>query len=510
MRGLKVILLVVIAAAGLTLGTGAGTSAGKGNSPTRHASFHVRNLILKGGGVQTYVRMPDRVNRILRAGDLPAFICPGATTKVNTSAEQTCVWPATFTGLVTCIQVSISATVTQRCDVAQGNTTGNNNALIIQVIWSKNPSADQNGTQIVHLVQTNVSGANNAGVSQFIKQSKGPGTPDDTEESDVEPLAPPTTTANQIQEGHQTIHLLQANGTGDDNAALLQFLRQRERSSNSATSNQKQNTAVRSTCVPEVVTDPLGDGLDGVVLVDATANQCILSNQKSTSGRLNLLLNGDYNQLQRARKATTGSQTQGVQFLGGSDYGLTQASSGLAKILTNQTERQVQRAIDSTVSQDQNGPRKGSGSTQGTNPQDTWLGSQSSTQIQTSTTTGLSLEAVSPGNQTNIFEYFGNTSGDIRATQTANQNGDVTTNSCPPPNAPPTTQNQVCAATIVCESPSLGFLSAQQTSNCTATTVCPEGTHFDPGTGTCVSDCVECTTTILSPTTPTPLYARRR
>jgi hypothetical protein len=508
MRGLKVILLVVIAAAGLTLGTGAGTSAGKGNSPTRHASFHVLNLILKGGGVQTYVRMPDRVNRILRAGDVPAFICPGATTKVNTSAAQICVWPATFTGTVTCVQVSISANVTQTCDATQGNATANNNALIAQVIWSRNPSVNQDGTQIVRLRQTNVSGANNAGVGQFIKQSKGPGTPDDTEESDVEPLATPTLTANQNQEGHQAIHLLQVTSgltAGDNNAALLQFLRQRERSSNAATANQNQNTAVRNTsCVPDS-----SDGLVGVS-VDATANQCILSNQTSSSGRLNLLLNGDYNQLQRVRKATSGSQKQGVQFMGGSDYGLTQTSTGLAKILTNQTERQVQRAIDSTVFQDQNGPRKGSGSTQGTNPQDTWLGSQSSTQIQTSTTTGLSLQAVSPGNQSNIFEYFGNTSGDIRATQTANQNGDVTTNSCPPPNAPPTTQNQVCAAQIVCTTPSVGFLSVQQTSTCTPTTICPEGTVFNPATGQCdpIDTCtIGC---IGSPTTPTPLYSRRR
>ena len=505
MRGLKVILLVVMAAAGLTLGTGVGTSAGQGTTPSKQASLHVRELILKGGGVHTYVRMPERVKRILRAQDIPAFSCPGASIKVNNSTAQTCVWPDTFTGTVTCLQVSISANVTQTCDSTQTNTTANNNALVAQVIWSKNPAADQDGTQIVRLRQTNAGGANNAGVGQFIKQSKGPGTPDDTEETDVEPLAAATLTAGQNQEGHQTIHLRQVNVTGDDNAALLQFLRQRERSSNAATANQNQNVQSRPTsCVPEATSD----GLAGVS-VDPNANQCILSNQTATSGRLNLLMNGDYNQLQRARKATSGSQTQGVPFQGGSDYGLTQNSTGLAKILTNQGERQVQRAIDSNVFQSQNGPRKGSGSTQGTNPADTWVGTQSSTQIQTNTTTGFAAVA-SAGNQTNIFQYFGNTSGDIRATQTANQNGDVTTNSCPPPNAPPTTQNQVCAATIVCTSPGVGFLSVQQTSNCQATTVCPEGTVFNPATGQCdpIPTCtIEC---IGSPAPAPPLYSRRR
>jgi hypothetical protein len=509
MRGIRLILIVALAIAGLALGTSVGASTAKGSGAAKGAGLQVRDLVLNGG-VHAYVRVPDRVERLLSNADVPAFSCPGAATKVNNSAVQTCTWAPTYAGSVTCIQVSISANVTQTCEATQANTTTNNNALIAQVIWSKNPSVDQDGTQIVRLRQTNVSGANNAGVGQFIKQSKGPGTPDDTEESDAEPLATPTVSANQNQEGHQTIHLHQVTSgltAGDDNAALLQFLRQRERIANAATTNQNQNVQSRSTsCMPELTSDALVG-----VSVDPNANQCILSNQTSSNGKLNLLMNGDYNQLQRTRKATTGSQTQGVPFQGGSDYGLTQDSTGLAKILTNQNERQVQRAIDSNVFQNQNGPRKGSGSTQGTNPQDTWLGSQSSTQIQTNTTTGLSLQAVSPGNQTNIFEYFGNTSGDIRATQTANQNGDVTTNSCPPPNAPSTTQNQVCAATIVCTTPDTGFLSVEQTSNCTATTVCPEGSHFDPETGTCVPDCgVDCIPIILGATTPTPLYSRRR
>ena len=83
MRRLKIGFLILMAAAGLTLGTGVGASAGKGNTSSR-ANAHVRNLVLKGGA-HTYVRVPDRVKRILERQDIPAFSCPGATTKTITN-----------------------------------------------------------------------------------------------------------------------------------------------------------------------------------------------------------------------------------------------------------------------------------------------------------------------------------------------------------------------------------------------------------------------------------------
>jgi hypothetical protein len=502
MRGLRFVLLVVMAIAGLVFGSGVGASAGKG-AASPGARLHVRDVVLKGGA-HAYVRMPDRIRRLLSTSDTPAFSCLGASSKVNTSTAQTCTWGPNYRGSVTCLQVSNSANVTQTCDVSQSNTAQNNTALIVQVIWSQNPSPDQDGTQIVRLRQTNVTGANNAGISQYIKQSKGPGTPDDTEEGETEPGAPPTLSATQKQESHQTVHLRQITSglaAGSNNAAVLQFLRQRARSSNAAMVTQSQNTALRGeSCVPDA-TDELG----GVVTVDANANQCILSNQTSSNGRLNLILNGDYNQFQRARNATSGSQTQGVPFTGGGDYGLVQASTGLATVLTNQTERQVQRAIDANVAQAQHGPRKGAGSSQTENPNDKWVGFQTSTQIQTSTTTSPTLSAGTPGIQTNFLQYFGTSTGDIRATQTANQNGEQTTNSCPPPGAPAISQNHICAAQIVCRTPGGGDVSTQQTSNCTATTVCPEGTQFNPKTGQCEPiPCEGEGCTISVATVPTP------
>jgi hypothetical protein len=197
MRGLRFVLLVVMAIAGLVFGSGVGASAGKG-AASPGARLHVRDVVLKGGA-HAYVRMPDRIRRLLSTSDTPAFSCLGASSKVNTSTAQTCTWGPNYRGSVTCLQVSNSANVTQTCDVSQSNTAQNNTALIVQVIWSQNPSPDQDGTQIVRLRQTNVTGANNAGISQYIKQSKGPGTPDDTEEGETEPGAPPTLSATQKQ-----------------------------------------------------------------------------------------------------------------------------------------------------------------------------------------------------------------------------------------------------------------------------------------------------------------------
>ena len=510
MRGIKFVLIVTLAIAGLALGSGVGASNGKPAAAQK--SPQIRDVIIKGG-VRSLGPIPSRVERLLkglRASDSPFFSCSGASTKSNTAAAQTCIWPAN-TGQVVCIQTSTSPTVMQTCDASQTGSTQANRALIIQIIWSMNPHAAQDGKQIVKLRQTNVSGANIAGISQYIKQSQGPGTPDDTDEGDSESLASPTASAVQTQNSHQTVHLRQATtGAGDNNAVVLQFLRQRERASNVGTVNQTQNLGP-NTGDTLCAQDPGSDNLTAVTM-DPNANQCVLSNQTSTSGHLNLGVNQDYNQFQRARKAAGGFQNQGLDEVGGGDIGLAQLSPAKSNILTNQNERLVQRAIDSTsVSQDQNGPRKGQGSTQGTSGDDVWKGFQTSTLIQTSTTTGLSVKraASSVGHQSDFLQYFGVTSGDIRATQTSNLNGDVTNWGCPAPGTTSMGPNQVCAAEVKCEAGGESSLSFQAVAGACNPT-CPEGTFFNPDTGTCdpFPDCstVEC---IGSSGAPPAVYLRR-
>ena len=486
MRGIKFVLIVGLAIAGLALGTGAGASTGK--PATAAKSPQIRDVIIKGG-VRSLGPLPARAQKLLkglRASDTPFFSCSGASTKSNTAAAQTCVWPASYTGQVACIQTSTSPTVTQTCDASQTGSTQANRALIIQIIWSMNPHTAQDGQQIVRLRQTNVTGANIAGISQYIKQSQGPGTPDDTDEGNSESLASPTASAVQTQNSHQTVHLRQATtGAGDNNAVVLQFLRQRERASNVGTLNQSQNLGPNtgdSICALEGGSDALVG-----VTVDPNANQCVLSNQTSTAGHLNLGVNQDYNQFQRARKAASGFQNQGNDGSGGGDIGLAQLSPAQSNILTNQNERLVQRAIDSTtVFQDQNGPRKGAGSTQGTSLDDVWTGFQTSVLTQTSTTTALSAKraAASAGHQSDLLQYFGATSGDVRVTQTSNLNGDVTNWGCPAPGTTSTGPNTICAAEVQCEAGGESDFSFQAVASaCTPT--CPEGTFFNSETGTC-------------------------
>jgi hypothetical protein len=464
MRGLKFSFFVVVAIAGLSLGSGVGAATGKQAARSAKAAGpHIRNVVIKGGA-QNNGQIPARVRRLLRAAVSNPY-CPGAVVITSPPGTQTCTWPTTYAGPVTCLQSSTSALMVQTCDATQTSATQNNNALIVQVIWSQNPPSPQGGTQIVKLRQMNGSGANNALISQYIKQSLGRGTPEDTEENELEPDASPTpVTITQKQESHQIVHLRQVSVSGNNTAPIFQFLRQRERAANAGTINQSQNTDNAVLCTKDE-----SDGLDFSVSVDPNANMCILLNQKSGNGKQFATLTGDYNQFQRVRKAGAGSQLQGnlTPFIGGEDYGLTQDSTGVSSVLTIQNERQVQRAVEAAVTQSQNGPRKGEGSTQGTNPNDTWRGFQTSTQSQTKrpTPAEIGLFQLAPGTQSTFLFYSALTSGNVSATQTANQNGQTSTNSC---------SGNACDIFI-------------QGVNGIFIQTCPEGQFLNPATGRCVS-----------------------
>jgi hypothetical protein len=516
MRGIKFVFVVAAAIAGLTLSTAVGASTGKGIAPAKASGAHIQKVIVNGSA-QKYAQVPERVKQILkRAAEIPGRTCPNATNSspASDTANQTCTWGSAttpFTGPVTCIQVSTKATAVQTCDVTQASAGANNTALIIQIIWSQNPPSGQDGTQIVKVRQTNTSpsnanntGGNRAGISQYIKQSLGRGTPDDTEESEAEPDAPATLIPPQKQESHQIVHLRQDSVVGANNAPVLQFLRQRERASNSATTNQDQNVKSGSLCKKDA-----SDQLPDTVVVDPNANQCILSNQTSVSGTQSLLLGGDYNQFQRARKAGFGGQVQGVPFTGGSDYGLMQESLGLSSVLTIQNERQVQRGVQvgssADFQQSQNGPRKGSGSAQLGNAADTWTGRQTSTQIQTRTLlpSFMKVAEAPPSGQTNFLLYSarqtptGAGTMDIKQTATQN-NGTPQTNAC---SASPCEIAIVCAASEPCEP-----------------VVCPAGSVFDPETQSCFTPCTYCCDPCYAPglaflsksTRAQRLYAYRR
>lgn len=116
----------------------------------------------------------------------------------------------------------------QTCDASQTQTGNKSNyALIVQVIVSKNPPSPRDGTQVVKLRQTATgTGFNNALISQYIKQTLGPGHPDDTKEEELEPEAASAMNVTQTQDSHQRVHLRQIAVSGNNNAPILQFLRQ--------------------------------------------------------------------------------------------------------------------------------------------------------------------------------------------------------------------------------------------------------------------------------------------
>ena len=97
----------------------------------------------------------------------------------------------------------------------------------------------------------------------------------------------------------------------------------------------------------------------------------------------------------------------------------------------------MQRVDDVTTFVRKQDPRisKGTGSAQGKHPDNVWRGLQTATQLQ------LEDGKLGGDTQTARLEYFGKTSGKIRATQVVNQNGKKKSNSC---------SGWACAAVLEC------------------------------------------------------------
>jgi hypothetical protein len=489
MRGVKFILLVAVAMAGLALGTGVGASTGKQRPATKAAAPGIHRTVLRASKANGSRLKPAVVKRLLRSTDSDGITCTGGTKTFTPAsgsnpAMQNCDITAA-SGM--CIEQSSSPFVVQTCNVTQPAGTTDNKALILQVIRAQGGVVTQDGTQIANINQRNASAANWASVTQLISQSLGPGSPDDEDESELEPNVSASTVMpiNQTQESHQIVNMDQdTNGVpqaGSNFSNLWQSLRQRERASKSPSITQHQNLDDRGTC-------PAAD--------DTNANQCAVVFQSSTNGKNTSILNEFYRQFQRVLKAQGGEQVQGdiVPFTGGLNHEVHQSSplGPPESIFTNQIERQVQRAVQSGVTHRQNGPRKGAGSSQFGSAGDMWRGFIGSTQIITDRPTTAAIgtaAAVSAGIQDNILQYFGTSTGNIQASLVAveNNNGNVQTQttSC---------NGSTCAAQIVCtnEEGSLTFLRVAAGS-CVPTTLegppgappCPEGQVRNAVTGRC-------------------------
>jgi hypothetical protein len=349
--------------------------------------------------------------------------------------------------------------VTQRCVIRQASTWRKNVAHVVQVIEMKGSAPAQDATQIADVRQGNGSGDNRASVTQVTRLSLGRRLDDDDGFSRGD--AHPHDLAHS-QEAHQSVLVCQgaaaalgpsdpSNCRGGEGMRASNFSNvtqkqwERQTAHASGTVVQEQNTEARpNACSPSDVLDP--------VVPDEDANACANVDQSAQlshpgSGRNESRLSQLYVQLQSARGAAEATQCQGFPAapcfvsgppeVGGLDYTVNQSAPRRSTIVTNQRSIQVQRLDDVTTFLRKQDPRisKGAGSAQGTHPDNRWTGLQRATQLQ------FEDGQLGGDTQSALLEYFGATSGEIRAAQLVNQNGQVERNSC---------SGSVCAAVLEC------------------------------------------------------------
>jgi len=478
---MKRLILIVAAAIAAASAIGAGGAASAPTRPqhqwsTTSVGRPNAHLVTTHGRVQSS-QLSVRARRALQASGDKNFVCsPAVGTPVNNANEQTCVAGGNN---ATCIEKTDSPVVVQTCTITQSGPAGNQ-ATVVQVAATDKGPSPQNHTQIVDISQTSTDGSNASDVSQVVKQSLGPGHFDDTDED--EPDSATTSSLLPIttqQDFHQVVTVSQnAAGTGDNSSKISQFGKQRARAKQAPSITELQNTLPE----PNGHTCPASD--------DPQANICSTVDQTSGSGQNISTLDDTLSQFERAHQTTAaGNQQQGMSSSsGGINHDVRQQSAGFCKIVTNQSEHQVQRAVQADESQVQYGPtRKGAGSSQDCNTSSVWTGSQDSTQLATTRPTEADMGSLvfgDPAFQTNLLEYFGVSTGDIRATQSVSEktNGasDTQQNSCPA--TPSSDPNHACAITIVCGNTDLSVAPAPpaDAGTCSPTNEpCPPGTSLN-------------------------------
>jgi hypothetical protein len=354
-----------------------------------------------------------------------------------------------------------SAAVTQKCTIRQAGTWRENVAHVVQVIEIKGRASPQNATQIADVRQGNQLKDNRASIMQLTTLDlRRHGRGGDGHKAPRRRDA--GSHAVQKQEAHQSVLVCQGaagasgptdptncrSGTGmlgDNVASVEQTQRESEEASKARAIVQEQNTKSRTNaCSPSDVSDP--------VVPDPDANVCANVDQRTQlvhpgGGENRSRLSQLYFQSQQASRADSATQCQGFPgapcFLsgppevGGLDYTVNQSGPAPSAIVTDQRSLQIQRIEDVTTSIRKQDPRlsKGTGSTQGTHSANRWQGLQIATQLQ------FENGRLRGDTQSALLEYFGKTSGKIRATQIINQNGRKKTNSC---------SGSECGAVLAC------------------------------------------------------------
>ena len=135
-----------------------------------------------------------------------------------------------------CIEQSSAPTMTEICNITQTNVSGDNIAIVWQVIQQQDNPGTQSATHRAQVTQTNSTGANATGILQQVKQST-------------------QVAANQTQFSDQGFNALppftpgaaisQQNGTGTNLIGLSQSAQQQEQTG-SATASQKQQAGEKA------------------------------------------------------------------------------------------------------------------------------------------------------------------------------------------------------------------------------------------------------------------------
>jgi hypothetical protein len=395
------------------------------------------------------------------------FVCSPAASQTNTATTQSCTISASK-GV--CIERSTNPSVTQQCIFNQGNTSGPNVAVSVQVIEQRDGgqsgSKSQSGRQDVFTRQTNGSGANVNWSVQIIKQflgrgadnrddeesqqqqkesqQEGKGTPADftsfiqslepnelSQENANDPavLASTSSPVAQTQQSQQTIDVCQGaapdpcttGGTGTNVNGNYQSLRQWEWAAKAPSIAQDQNST------PGDCSEEAGS---------VSLNMCSLVHQNTNGGKNLSGLFEVYRQFQRALHTLAGHQVQDAgDDLGGLGHDVFQLSAGDPSgpqrewILTGQRARQVQRANDVGAMTQTQDPHvsKGYLSSQAGTTHDTWRGWIRSDQKQ------LADGVFAPlGEQSQTLTYDADSTGDIVANVQGTSNGSTANDQCAP------------------------------------------------------------------------------
>jgi hypothetical protein len=400
-----------------------------------------------------------------KLGDGPSVRCEATEPRTIVKTDQSCTIIQPAGGTAWCFQrvrKHRSAAVIQRCEIRQAGTWRENVAYVVQVIEMKGRTSPQDATQIADIRQGNELGDNRAFVTQVMKLALGRRGNDDDDDDGIRRAVASHHDARQKQEARQSAIVCQGaagalgpsdptncrsgSGMRGSNVAKVgQTQWESERAARGRAIVQEQNTESRpNACSPADVVDP--------VAPDGDANACANVDQRTqlshpAGGKNRSRLSQLHVQLQKARRADSAVQCQGYPaapcFLSGSpevgglDYTINQSGPRPSTIQTAQHSFQVQRVDDvKTVIRKQD-PRisKGPGSAQGTHPDSRWEGRQTATQLQ------FEDGRLGGDSQTALLEYFGATSGKIRAAQVVDQNGHKERNSC---------SGSVCAAVLEC------------------------------------------------------------